>query len=165
MPGFSMATVMCSETVCPFLKEPIDAGASGQSEVEKKLRWGEMLPLWKEHWPDLIALDDGVWTESGVTAAQFGCGFGRSLSGEDRRGSGKATDDVEKIWASRFASVHADSGTNSTNSLEIKTMPPSHTHIQTHTHWFPTNIDTYVYLCVCVCAHAHIRDSFVSTHC
>lgn len=38
MPGFSMATAICSATARPVLNEPIDTGASGQTEVEEKLR-------------------------------------------------------------------------------------------------------------------------------
>lgn len=38
MPGFSVATAIRAETVCPVLNEPIDTGTSGQTEVEKKLR-------------------------------------------------------------------------------------------------------------------------------
>ena len=136
MPGLRMATAIRRATACPVLNEPIDTGASGQTE---KLRWGAMQPLWKKHWLHLIAWDDGVWTESGVTAAQCVC-----------EGDWKATDRVKEMWEWDWY-LHPCAGTPPLHKSK-------HTCREKRGEW-GERVMCCQCVCVCVC------ESCMSTHC
>ena len=126
LPGFSVVTVIRSATACPALNEPIDTGASGQTEVEEKLRWGEMQHLWKKHWLHSIAWDDdGVWTESGVTAVQFVCLW------DYRKRNWKATDHTKETRAWTLIQLHKHSFKHE-HPYKVCTHTRAHTHTHIH---------------------------------